>query len=625
MSDQTRGPADEQGDASAPPPENVHDRGLPFELRFLSELRRRNVGRIAVLYLFAAWVVLQPVNVVFDMLDVPSWANRLVVLVLALGFPAALLFAWIYELTPDGLKQASRIEPQQSITEQTGRRLDRAIIAVLAIALAYFVADKFWLSKPAAIAPATTQTAGETPADTAAIAVPPEKSIAVMPFLDLSEKRDQEYFSDGISEQLIDLISRIPDVRVAARTSSFYYKGRQATIPEIAKTLGVAHVLEGSVRKAGDALRVTVQLVRADNGYHLWSETYDRKLDDVFQVQDDIAAAVVDALKVSLLGEAPHAAHAASTEAYTLFLQGRAFALRSTGADNMKAAEYLHQALEQDPNYAPAWSALAAVHIRSFGLYSTDTDYEKNRGEATDAVERALALDPQLADAHVQKSAILWLYEHDMEGAERELKLALELESGNINALAGASLLAASIGHFDEAREYGQESVARDPLAVESYRVLYTASYLGGDYGDAEAALRKVLELYPTVEAMYYRLGIVLLARDEPAEALEAMEREPDPHRRQIGRTLALDALGRTAEADEARALVEQNAEGWAYQVADIYAHRGDVEQAFAWLDRAYELHDFGLVLYLKGDPLLKSLRADPRYAALLRKLNLPL
>jgi TolB-like protein/Tfp pilus assembly protein PilF len=595
------------------------------EFRFVSELRRRNVGRVAILYLVGSWLVLQPVNVIFDMLDVPAWANRVVLLLLALGFPAALVFAWVFELTPEGLKPSADVEPRRSITTQTGQRLNRAIIAILTLALAYFVADKFWLSKRVAGESAATQasTAPAVPGPPAA--APSEKSIAVLPFVDMSEKKDQEYFSDGLSEQLIDLIAKVPELRVPARTSSFYFKGKQTTITDIARALGVAHVLEGSVRKSGNTLRITAQLVRADDGFHVWSETYDRQLDDIFKIQDDIAGAVVNALKVSLLGaEPPHAAPAANTEAYTLYLQGRASTRRYTGADNEVAIDYFQRAVQADPGFAPAWADLARAYGAAFALFGTRSGSEDAHKKMSEAAGKALTLDPSLPEGHLAMGAMFRFIDFVPDEAQREYDRAMELAPGNADVLTAASLLAASLGRFDEAARLGQKAVDLDPLAVDPYRALGMAEYAGGRLTEAEAVFRKALELNPTVEAMHYRLALVLLADDKPEAALAESRREPDAARQQLGLALAFDALGRTAEADAARTLAEKNANGWSYQIAQIYAHRADTERAFAWLDRAYAERDSGLPQYLKGDPLLVSLRPDPRYATLLQKLGLP-
>src|SRR5438046_837781 len=281
---------------------------------------------------------------------------------MAVGVPAVLLFAWVYEITPGGLKPTVEVEPSRSIRRQTGQRLNRAILAVMAVALTYFVVDKFWLSRhitterPAP--PIASVALGTAPA---AMAIS-DKSVAVLPFLDMSEKKDQEYFSDGLSEELIDMLTKIPDLRVPARTSSFYFKGKSEDIPNIARRLMVAHVLEGSVRKSGNYLRVTAQLVRADNGYHLWSETYDRQLDDIFKVQDEIAGAVVKALKVSLgADEVPRAAGISNPAAHALLLQAEYFLYRSTPDGYTKAIGYYQQAIQLDPDSAPGWAGLSMV------------------------------------------------------------------------------------------------------------------------------------------------------------------------------------------------------------------------------------------------------------------------
>src|SRR2546423_1789442 len=295
---------------SVPPNHAHHPR---FEFRLLDELKHRNIVRVGILYLVVCWLILDPVHVVFHMLEVPAWANRLVVVLMAVGFPAVLLFAWVYEITPEGLKPTVEVEASRSIRRQSGQRLYRAILAVMAVALMYFVVDKFWLSHRVIIQQPAASVASVAHVTAPAAPAISDKSVAVLPFLDMSEKKDQEYFSDGLSEELIDMLTKIPDLRVPARTSSFYFKGKSEDIPNIARRLMVAHVLEGSVRKSGNYLRVTAQLVRADNGYHLWSETYDRQLSDVFKVQDDIAAAVVKALKASLLeGASPRTAPTAS-------------------------------------------------------------------------------------------------------------------------------------------------------------------------------------------------------------------------------------------------------------------------------------------------------------------------
>jgi TolB-like protein/DNA-binding winged helix-turn-helix (wHTH) protein/Tfp pilus assembly protein PilF len=452
-----------------------------------------------------------------------------------------------------------------------------------------------------------------------------DKSIAVLPFTDMSEKKDQEYFGDGMAEELIDTLTKVPELHVPARTSSFYFKGKQTTIPEIAKALGVANVLEGSVRRSGNTIRVTAQLVRADNGYRVWSETFDRELDDILKVQDEIARAVVKTLKVSLLeGQGSRAAQPANAEAYTLYLQGRWFWQRHSAADNKKAAEYLRQALKLDPVFAAAWAVLAVVVQDDFVIYS-NTSYQKVRAEAYSAAEQALKLDPSLSDAHLAMAQILHDLDFDFKRANAEITQALALDPGNSSAFRVAADLALTEGRFDEARQFAQQAVARDPLVVGNYRALGDANFFSGRLEEAEGAWRKALEQNAAAEGIHYRLGALLLYRGEPAAALAEMEQNPDKQWQMAGVPLALDALGRKSEADRALAVtVEKLGDIAPYLIGQIYAHRNDLDPAFAWLDRAYQERDGGLPLHLKGDPLLKNLRQDSRYKALLKKMNLP-
>jgi TolB-like protein/Tfp pilus assembly protein PilF len=505
------------------------------------------------------------------------------------------------------------------------RILVTAGLAVVAVALAWLLAHKFWISKHVSQEKNAATASSVGSAGVPASPVISEKSIAVLPFLDMSEKKDQEYFSDGLSEELIDMLTKVPELRVPARTSSFYFKGKQVTIADIAKALSVTHVLEGSVRKSGNHLRITAQLVRADNGYHLWSETYDRQLDDIFKVQDEIADAVVKALKVSLLqGQAPRATPTTNTEAYTLYLQGRSFWQRHSAADNKKAADCLRHALELDRMFAPAWAVLAVVIQDDFVIYSTSS-YQKARAEAYPAAEQALKLDPRLSDAHLAMAQILHDLDFDFEGARAEINQALALDPGNSGAFRVAADIALTEGRLEEAEQLAQRAVIRDPLAVGNYRSLGDAALLSGRFTEAEAAWRKALELNAASEGIHYRLGSMLVLRGEPTAALAEMERNPDEPWRMAGLPLALDALGRRSEADRALAVaVEKLAVNGPYQIAVIYAHRNDVDRAFVWLDRAYQERDGALALYVKGDPMLSNLRRDPHYKALLRKMKLP-
>ena len=450
-----------------------------------------------------------------------------------------------------------------------------------------------------------------------------QKSIAVLPFVDMSEKKDEEYFADGLSEELIGMLTTVPELKVPARTSSFYFKGKQTTIADIAKALGVAHVLEGSVRKSGNTLRITAQLIRVDNGYHVWSETYDRKLDDIFQVQDEIAGAVVKALKVSLLeGDMPKATRAANQEAYALFLQGRSLHYRGTHADAQKAITHMEQALKLDPTYAPAWFGLADSLVYDYTCFGGS--YQDVHAQARAAAETALRLDPKLSDAHLAMGRVLGELEWDWPAADAEFKRTLELDPNNVLALWCASGYALIGDRLDEALKLIQNAAARDAVGYGVYTGIGDVQIRRGRLAEAEAAYRKATELNATAAGTHMWLGFVLLARGESKAALAAMEQETDEGYRQYGLALAFGALGRQSDADRALAALETNyADSRAGHIASVYACRKQLDRAFAWLDRAYRQRDGWLPL-IKADPCVKNLEPDPRYKALLRKLKLP-
>jgi TolB-like protein/Tfp pilus assembly protein PilF len=478
-------------------------------------------------------------------------------------------------------------------------------LIVIALAAAYFLAEKPWLrGRGASIS---------------------DKSIAVLPFTDMSEKRDQEYFSDGMTEELIDMLTKIPELRVPARTSSFYFKGKQANIAEIARALGVANVLEGSVRKSGNTIRITAQLVRADNGYHVWSETFDRQLGDVFKIQDDIAQSVVGALKVSLLGaQLPRASTTTNSEAYTLYLQAQSFHLNaSSAADEQTAIDYLRQSLKLDPEFAPAWVALASVLATDFSAFGT-LRHEEIRAQAHEAANQARRLDPALPLGHIAMGRVLYEVDWNWPAAEAEIKQAMALEPGNAEARRLAGYIATTRGHYDEAIDLLDGAASRDPLQPWGYIAIGYATLRSGKLAETEANYRKALSLDPAGGKFHYLMGSVLLVRGKLAAALEEMEKETDPGYRQVGLALAFDALGRRGDADRELAIAEQKfGNEKAYWIALVYAARKDVDRAFVWLDRAFGMYDGGL-LWILGDPFLNNLKADARYEAFLRKMKLP-
>ncbi len=522
--------------------------------------------------------------------------------------------------------RANPSAPATVNARQHPRRILFALGAAIAAVLAYTIIDKFLLSKRvdnqrSLATPLPTPGAGSA----VATAVP-EKSVAVLPFIDMSEKKDQEYFSEGLSEELIDLLSKVSALRVPARTSSFYFKDRSEDIPTIAHRLMVAHVLEGSVRKAGDHVRITVQLVRADNGYHLWSQTYDRKLDDIFKVQDDIASAVVAALKVSLLGEqTPRATPTSNSEAYTLYLQAKSVYWNgNTHADSERAFVLLRKALKLDPGFARGWATLSMFRCGDALYFDTGLDTQ-GRLEAHDAAARALKLDPNLSDSHAAMGRLLFAVEWNWKGAETELRRALALDPFQENALLDlASVLATLDNHSAEAISLGKLAIDHDPTNVVSYLDLGNTYTGAGRFAEAEQTLRTAVELAPQAEQVASTLAWVLMYRGNLDAALAELEREPGERFREALRPALLDALGRVREANSALATFQGNFGRLApYAVADVYARRNDLDRAFDWLDRAYRQREPSIIS-VRWDPDLSNLRPDPRYKAMLKKMNLP-
>jgi serine/threonine protein kinase/Tfp pilus assembly protein PilF len=448
--------------------------------------------------------------------------------------------------------------------------------------------------------------------------IPP--SIAVLPFTDLSPGKDQEYFSDGLAEELLNSLAKIQGLHVAARTSAFQFKGKNEDLRVIGQKLNVATVLEGSVRKQGTRVRITAQLIQVSDGFHLWSEAYDRNLTDIFAVQEDIANAVAGSLRVTLLGERAPSSRGTNIEAYNAYLQGKYFFARYDQEDVDKAISCYEQAVRLDPNYALAWASLAEA--RSFRA----TSYGPIDGfrMARQAAERALALDANLAEAHAMMGWIKREYEWDWAGAGTSFQRALALAPGNAMTIRETANLAATLGNFEQALILGRRAVELDPLNGRAYEGLVFHLYYSGRLDDAAEAAKKALDLNLDVPTLHTLLSWVYLAQSRPQEALAEARRETDPGFHQQGLALAYYALGNKKESDTelTESIAQFQAEG-AFQIAEVYAYRGETDRAFEWLNRAYAQHDSGFSI-MKGDPLLKNLEPDPRYNALLRRLHLP-
>ena len=587
-------------------------------MSIVQELNRRNVFRVAIAYIIVAWLVMQVADVVLNNITAPDWVFQVLMLFLAVGFPFAVIFAWAFELTPEGLKKEKNVDRTKSISELTGRKLDYAIISVLILVLVYFAFDKFILdpSRDSQLVDATTEAVIEQVSeslDTGSLG----SSIAVLPFVNMSDDASNEYFSDGISEELLNLLSKIPELRVISRSSAFSLKGRNPKIADVARELNVVHVLEGSVRKAGNQVRITAQLIDARSDTHLWSQTYDRELDDIFTIQDEIAAAVVDALKLTLLGEVPQAEQI-DPEAYALYLQAMYLDAQGTNESSKKSNAMLKQVLTIAPDFARAWRILS----RNYDSQVNRSLLPRDEGLALsrEALDQALTIDPNFAEAHSGLGYRVMTYDGDLAVAARHFEHALSLEPTNLVVLGNSSSLLAKLGRLDEQITIREYVVAHDPLDPIDYNNL-ALSYLHAERADdVIATIETLLMLSPERLLAHYYLSLALLQKGENEAALEAIQQEPDEESRLEVLVMAYYALGRMAESDAALTeFIEKYEQKAPFYIAAVLAYRGEANLAFAWLDKAVQYNMHGTIT---TEPRFASIHDDPRWLPLLESIG---
>jgi TolB-like protein/tetratricopeptide (TPR) repeat protein len=588
----------------------------------MAELRRRRVFNTLLAWGVFSFAVLQIYEPVMHGLHIPDWSLTAVVLALAAGFPVSALLAWVFDITPRGIERTPpTVEAGAGPVAGPGPRRVRLVLVLLGLGIAasapglvyFFVWPGGGLRATAA-------------SDAATGAAP---SVAVLPFSDLSPSRDQEYFAEGITEEIRNALAHVDGLRVSGRTSSFWFKGKNTRLEDIGRELKVGSVLEGSVRKDGTRVRVTAQLVSVGDGYRLWSETFDRELTDVFGIQDEIARVVAAALQVKLLpglATAPVSGKPATPEAYVRYLLGRGYVRRGgTERAVQHAADAFEDALALDPRYAPAWAGLAHALARVGDYGATPADVAEAQGRALAAAERAIELAPGMAAGYAARGSLRTIVSWDWSGAKVDLLRALELNPLDGEALASWGAVQASLGNLPGGIASLRKAIDVDPLAPENWSSLAFLLIGAGRLDEAREAARRSMEIDPEYSPGPRNLGIALLLAGRLDESAAAFAKCLTRGSRLLGVALVEHARGNSRESQAALAeMVSRYASGWALQVAWVHAFRGESDEAFAWLDQAYQRHDTGLGHYLEFDPLLASLRADPRYRALLRKVNLP-
>jgi len=579
---------------------------------FFAELKRRHVYRVAIAYAVVAWLLIQIATQVSPFFEIPHWIVRLVVVVILLGFPLAVTIAWVFEMTPEGVKRADNVGPNEYILRWSTRKFAALVIslAILAASVPLFQLIRSKPSFPAQVFPPSAAS---------------QKSIAVLPLLNESGNPGDEYFSDGLSEELIAAVAQVKGLKVIGRSSSFRFKDQKEDSKSIGEKLGVRTLLEGTVRKNGDRVRIVAELVNAADGSELWSGTFDRELEDIFAVQAEIAMAVATSLRLRLLGTQEDSTKNVATksvEAHNAYLQGHFYFERRDFEGYLKAVSFFDQAIQFDPDYALAYAERSEAWTW-IGDLSGDKQKEAWSKAVSDG-ERAVAIEPNLAEAHAALGWARFFAEWKFDQGLTELRLAQQLAPWNPSTNDLLAHVVVYLGQFGEAEKLAQEAIERDPLAYQARQSLARLLFVQGKLDQTEAAARKAVELQPTAAGSHRWQVFVAIERGDGEAALREAKLEPNEHYQRFELALAHYACGDRPAADESLTeLIAKDRDVMAYQIAEVYAWRGEKNNAFQWLQVSLDNHDTGL-LSVSIDPLMQSLRPDARYNEVLAKIGLP-
>ena len=578
---------------------------------FIKELRRRNVIKAGVSYLIVSWVVIQVVSVISSIFIIPNWIPKGIFVLLIIGLPFWLIFAWIYEMTPEGIKKTIDVTTENTKTlKKVDKKLNVVIITFLSIAICFLIIDRVRITDKINNQNISIQ-------EDKII----ERSIAVLPFIDLSPEKDQEYFSDGLSEELLNLLANIDSLKVTSRTSAFSFKNSKLDIPTIAKKLNVAYILEGSVRKSEDQLRITVQLIKVDGDQHLWSETWDRKLINIFDIQDEIARTVINYLKINLLDVEVPKVIKTNSDAYALFLKAKHSFNLSSKEELINAENYIKESLKLDASYPPSWALLADIYVLQ-GNYSVKSIDEASK-LAIMAAKESIRIDSTYALGYAILGDIALAYEWNYKKAKVLNEKALQLEPSNPHILNLSSALALSLGELEKAINFQEYSVILDPLNSAAIYGLGVSYFNMKRYDEAEEKLYKALSINPNLWSGNYYLSKIIMYKGDINGALKITERDYDLGWQLNNKAMIYYLKGNQEKSDYyTKQIIELYPEEMAFQIAEIYAFTSKINLAFLWLDKAYEYRDIGLNEFLI-DPDLENLHDDPRWELLKQKMGL--
>jgi TolB-like protein len=577
---------------------------------FFAELKRRNVYKVAVAYIVAGWALSQGIAQVLPVFYVPNWAIQLVVVLIIVGFPVAIVLAWAFEITPEGIKRTEDVDTTQP--HSIGGAWIYIVVVSVFVSVGLFFLGRY--------------TAGNAmPRQSETVLANSKKSIAVLPLVNESGDPSDEYFSDGLSEELIAALGQIKNLKVIGRSSSFRFKDRKEEPKTIGEKLGVSTLLEGTVRKQGNKVRIVAELINAADGTELWSRIFDRELKDIFAVQTEIAQAVAASLELTLLGDKDTTAVSAATqnaEAHNAYLQGHFYFLRRNLEDYRKAIGFFDEANRIDPDYALAYAERAEAWT-FVGDLGPERKKEAWAAAKRDA-EKAVAVGPSLAEAHAALGWVRFFSEWKFTEGLAELSRAKELAPANPTANDLLARVLAYLGQIQEAEVLARQAIELDPLAVIARGNLARILLAEGKLDEADAEARRAVELQPTLAASHRWQVVAAVLRGDGETALREAQLEPNDGYRRFELALAYYARGDRAAADAALAgMVANDRNLLAYQIAEVYAWRGETDKAFEWLQISYDNHDTG-ILSLLIDPLMRGLRGDPRYRAMLEKVGLP-
>jgi TolB-like protein len=583
---------------------------------FFAELKRRNVYKVAIAYAVVGWLLVQVATQVFPFLEIPNWIVRLVIVLIAIGFPIALVIAWAFESTPEGIKRTAVADAAREYSR--GKVWICVVIVGALMSIGLFFLGRYTAGNATSRHDAST-------ARTEAATATPQKSIAVLPLLNESGDPGDEYFSDGLSEELIAALGQIRDLKVIGRSSSFRFKDRKEEPKTIGEKLGVSTLLEGTVRKQGNKVRIVAELINAADGTELWSRIFDRELKDIFAVQTEIAQAVAASLELTLLGNKDTTAASASTQnadAHNAYLQGHFYFARRNVEDYRKAISFFDEAIRIDPDYALAYAERAEAWT-FIGDLNPEHKKEAWAAAKRDA-EKAVAVGPNLAEAHAALGWVRFFSEWKFAEGLAELKRATELAPANATANDLLARVLIYVNQIAEAEKLARQAIELDPLAYLARGNLARILLAEGKLEEADAQARKSAELQPAGAGNHRWQVVVAVLRGDGEEALREAQLEPNEGYHRFELALAYYARGDRAAADTALAdMVANDRNLLAYQIAEVYAWRGETDKAFEWLQISYDNHDTGLLSFLI-DPLMRGLRSDPRYKIMVEKVGLP-